>query len=165
MFAGRGDHNVPPFLLKSVNMKFRFQFVLVLSFLALTACQQQSGDHQHDHDGHSHQSESSANQELYDEVMRIHDEVMPRMNDIYKLKTAKKTRLEMPALPEQERQQIQNDIARLDSASEGMMVWMREFDPIPDSLGEEKARAYLEAELEKVKQVKEDILEALQSTQ
>ena len=98
-------------------------------------------------------------------MMRIHDEVMPKMNDIYKLKTAKKTRLAMPGLPEQERQQIQNDIARLDSASEGMMVWMRQFDPIADSAGEEKARAYLQAQLEKVKQVREDILEALQSTQ
>ncbi|HEU5145125.1 MAG TPA: hypothetical protein VFT90_00350 [Chryseosolibacter sp.] len=139
--------------------KHHLLFIVFLVFS--TACKQKSSDEHQHHDNH----QSSANQELYDEVMSIHDEVMPKMNDIYKLKTAKQTRLEMPGLPEQERQQIQNDIARLDSASEGMMIWMREFDPIPDSAGEAKARAYLEAELEKVKKVRENILEALQSTQ
>lgn len=142
-------------------MKFRFHLLFALSIVIASACQQQSRDQHQDHD---HGGEAGVNQELYDEVMRIHDEVMPKMNDIYKLKTAKKTRLEMPGLPEQERQQIQNDIARLDSANEGMMVWMRQFDP-PDSVSEEQARTYLQAELEKVKQVREDILEALQSTQ
>jgi hypothetical protein len=39
---------------------------------------------------------------------------------------------------------------------------MRAFDPLPDSLGEEKAREYLETEMEKVKQVRENILEALE---
>lgn len=141
-------------------MTFKRLLPFILSFFIASACQQQSGDQ---HQDHTHHGEAGANQELYDEVMRIHDEVMPKLDDIYKLKTAKKTRLEMPGLPEQERQQIQNDIARLDSANEGMMVWMREFDPIPDSVGEDKARAYLESELEKVKQVREDILEALQS--
>lgn len=141
-------------------MTFKRLLPFILSFFIAIACQQQSGDQ---HQDHNHHGEAGANQELYDEVMRIHDEVMPKLDDIYKLKTAKKTRLEMPGLPEQERQQIQNDIARLDSANEGMMVWMREFDPIPDSVGEDKARAYLESELEKVKQVREDILEALQS--
>lgn len=141
-------------------MKITFN-LLLLSFLFLSACQQ-SGEQQQDQ---GRQGEPSANQELYDEVMRVHDEVMPKMNDLHKRKTALKTRLEMPALPQQEKQEIQNEIARLDSASEGMMVWMRQFDPLPDSAGEEKARAYLEAELAKVKQVRADILEALQSAQ
>lgn len=136
-------------------MKFAFHLLLISCFAIVMACQKQSHDEDHAN------TEVSANQELYDEVMRIHDEVMPKMDDIYKLKTAKKTRLAMPGLPEQERQKIQNDIARLDSASEGMMVWMREFDPIPDSAGEDKARAYLQEELRKVKEVREDILEAL----
>ena len=142
-------------------MTSRHHLLLDLFLVFVTACQRKSGDEHQHHDDHH----SSANQDLYDEVMRIHDEVMPKMNDLYKLKTAKKTRLEMPGLPEQERQEIQNDIARLDSASEGMMVWMREFNPIPDSVGEEKARDYLQAELQKVKKVKEDMLEALQATQ
>ena len=42
-----------------------------------------------------------------------------------------------------------------------MMVWMRNFNPIPDSLGEEKARAYLEDQQEKIKKVKEEMLKAI----
>lgn len=139
-------------------MKISSTLLLILSLFFIASCQQ-SGDQQ---DGHA-EKQPGANQELYDEVMSIHDEVMPKMNDLHKKKTALRTRLEMPGLPEQEKQEIENEISRLDSASEGMMVWMRQFDPLPDSAGEDKARAYLEAELKKVKQVREDILEALQS--
>jgi hypothetical protein len=45
-----------------------------------------------------------------------------------------------------------------------MMIWMRQFNPIPDSLGEEKAREYLEDEMTKVKKVREDILQALEQS-
>jgi hypothetical protein len=83
---------------------------------------------------------------------------------IYKARTALKTRMELPGLPENERLEIGNNLARLDSASEGMMVWMRQFDPLPDSAGEEKARTYLESELEKIKRVREDIVAALKTS-
>ena len=57
----------------------------------LTSCGQKSDDHNHDH----HKSEEqSANQGLYDEVMKVHDEVMPKMDDIYKLKEQLKKQLE-----------------------------------------------------------------------
>ena len=43
-----------------------------------------------------------------------------------------------------------------------MMVWMRAFNAPPDSLGEEKAREYLEGQMEKVQKVKTDILESIE---
>jgi hypothetical protein len=44
------------------------------------------------------------------------------------------------------------------------MDWMHNFKPPVDSIvGEEKAREYLENEMEKVKKLKEDISEALES--
>jgi hypothetical protein len=133
---------------------------VAIFLLCIVACQKKSedGDRQVD------SIENSPNQELYDEVMRIHDEVMPKMNDLYKARTALKTRMELPGLPENERLEIGNNLARLDSASEGMMVWMRQFDPLPDSAGEEKARTYLESELEKIKRVREDIVAALKTS-
>jgi len=102
------------------------------------------------------------NQALYDEVMKVHDEVMPKMDDIYKLKQElKKQMADSAALAVEKRKMIEGNIMRLDSASENMMVWMRNFNPIPDSLGEEKARAYLEDQKEKIKKVKEEMLEAI----
>lgn len=106
------------------------------------------------------------NQELYDQVMEVHDEVMPKMNDLYKAKVELNNRLSDSArITSGERESIRQKIAHLDSASESMMVWMRQFNPVPDSVGKEKAKAYLEAELVKVRHVKEDIQRALKDAQ
>jgi hypothetical protein len=102
------------------------------------------------------------NQALYDEVMKVHDEVMPKMNDVYKLKEElKKEIADAPKMVEEKRKAIESAILQLDAASEGMMDWMRNFNPLPDSLGEENARKYLEDQKGKVNKVKEDMLEAI----
>jgi len=143
-------------------MKTQLKYTLALLVLLAWGCGQKSHDHEQGHD-HEHAEEGGPNQALYDEVMKVHDEVMPKMNDIYKLKQdLKKILDESKDLTEDKKKEIEATIANLDSASNGMMVWMRQFNPLPDSLGEEKAREYLENEMEKVKKVKEDILEAME---
>ena len=103
------------------------------------------------------------NQTLYDEVMKVHDEVMPKMDNIYQLKQElKKQMADSSNLKVEKRKTIEAAILRLDSASESMMVWMRNFNPLPDSLGEEKARAYLEDQQEKINKVKKEMLEAIE---
>lgn len=135
--------------------------LILASFIIAAGCQQKSGE-THDHET-SEGVENSDNQALYDEVMQIHNEVMPKMDDLYKAKVALKTRIaNTPNMAESDKKEINDKIALLDSASEGMMVWMRQFNPLPDSLGEEKAKEYLENELKKVNEVKEDILQTLQ---
>ena len=105
----------------------------------------------------------SGNQVLYDEVMKVHDEVMPKMNDIYKLKEElKKDIANAPDLVEKKRKEIESAIVQLDAASESMMDWMRNFNPLPDSLGEENARRYLEEQKVKVDKVKEEMLQAIE---
>lgn len=136
-------------------MKPQALLLLIMVFIAGCTTKKNNGEHSHDeHD--------SANQALYDEVMKVHDEVMPKMNDIYKLKEQlKKEIANAPGLVEGKRKEIESAIRQLDSASEGMMVWMRNFNPLPDSLGEEKARKYLEEQKAKVNKVKEDMLQAI----
>jgi regulator of replication initiation timing len=135
--------------------------LLMVSF----GCQQKSAD---EHEGHDAEAgdvvEASGNQELYNEVMKIHDEVMPKMEDIHRLKQTLKEKIEKtPNLSKAERIELDAITAKLDSANESMMTWMHEFSPLPDSLGEEKARAYLEGEIERVKKVRANILEALEA--
>lgn len=139
-------------------MRNRLLF-FVVACIAIS-CGQRTENHQHENI--SDPLETEGNQALYDEVMRIHDEVMPRMNEIFRKKEELKNKIAgTPGMADSERQVIEDDIARLDSAHNGMMVWMREFNPLPDSLGEEKAREYLENEMEKIKKVREDINEVL----
>jgi hypothetical protein len=116
---------------------------------------------------HDHASEAVAeegsNEALNNEVMKIHDEAMMKMNDIYTLKQTLNSKLaDSMKLDAAKKEAIKGTIAKLDSASDGMMVWMRAFNPIPDSLGKERAREYLETEMEKVKRVRENIQEALE---
>jgi hypothetical protein len=106
--------------------------------------------------------ETSPNEALYNEVMKVHDEVMPKMNDIYKYQQQLKEKLQSPNISAKDKKEINDILSKLDSAGNGMMVWMRQFNPIPDSAGEEKARIYLEGEMEKVKRVREDIVQALE---
>src|SRR5687768_5273122 len=139
--------------------------VLFLSVLALaSACKKSESTHAN---GHSeHQESEGGNQKLYEEVMAVHDEVMPKMNDIYKLKEGLKKQIaDTPDMAAAKKQEMESVIIQLDSASESMMVWMRNFNPIPDSLGVEKARQYLEEQKAAVEEVKEDMLDAIEEAE
>lgn len=132
-------------------------FLALVLLVLLVGCNTKTDNGEHSHNGHE-----SANQALYDEVMKVHDEVMPRMNDIYKLKEdLKKDIADAPAMVESKRKEIESAILQLDAASEAMMDWMRNFNPLPDSLGEERAREYLEEQKVKVGKVKEEMLRAI----
>lgn len=134
---------------------------LFIALLALWGCGQKSNHENHEHAAQD-SLESTGNDALYEEVMKVHDEVMPKMNDIYTLREKLKGELATQKdLAEEKKKEIGATISKLDSASESMMIWMRGFRPLPDSLGEEKAREYLETEMEKVKKVKDEIQEAL----
>jgi len=107
--------------------------------------------------------DEDANQALYDQVMDIHDEVMPKMDDLYKLKKQLQDSIaKTPAMVEEKKKQLEQAILRVDSASNSMMVWMRQFNPPTDSTSEEALREYLEAQLEMVKKMREDVMEALE---
>ena len=144
-------------------MKTSISKYLLLTTLALLwGCGHKSNSEDHDHHG-GHDAEAGGNQALYDEVMKVHDDVMPKLNDIYKLKEQLKDKIaNTPDMVAEKKQEIERTILRLDSASEGMMAWMRNFNPLPDSVGEQEAREYLENEMEKIKNVGEDVRKALE---
>jgi Mg2+ and Co2+ transporter CorA len=134
-------------------MKFQY----IISFIALfiaTACGK--GSHhegQHDHDNANN---DNPNQALYDQVMDVHDELMPQMEDLYKLKKELQEKIAAtPDMVAEKKGELDQAIATLDSADQLMMDWMHKFRPLPDSANQEKAREYLESEMEKVKKLKE----------
>ncbi len=132
---------------------------MMLSLLAFS-CKEKSNDAHGDHNGGQGEKEA-----LYQDVMRIHDEVMPKMNDIHRIKTSLKEELaNNPDMPESEKQAKQTMIARLDSAGEGMMDWMRKFNPPTDS-SEAVMKAYLENEMTRVKKVRKEILSVIEDAE
>lgn len=135
--------------------------VLLLSAILLAASCGQNTSHQN-HEAASQPVEENPNQGLYDQVMAIHDEVMPQMDDLYKMKTAISEKLKDTAnLTAGKKEALENLSLQLDQASKSMMDWMHQFKP--DNIADaEQNRAYLEDEMEKIKNVQNEVLEILE---
>jgi regulator of replication initiation timing len=142
-------------------MKISILFIIGTVGLFAVGCGGSStNSHEHDSDSDS----SSTNQALYDQIMDIHDEVMPKSQDIYDLKKLLKDKIAAtPDMVVEERQKLEQRIAKLDSVDKMMMDWMHNFSPLPDSIDQEAAREYLESEMEKIRKVKDAMLEAVAS--
>jgi uncharacterized protein YoxC len=94
---------------------------------------------------------------LYDKVMEVHDEIMPKMGDIMKYK--KQLKSKMDALAEnaevnaEKIGKLKLAIANLDNSHEEMMRWMREFDPDFEGMVSEEIIKYLDDQKTKIEQV------------
>ncbi len=140
-------------------MKILSKYLLIGLFL-MVGCGK-SGHHEH-HDEDESES-SNPNQALYDQVMDIHNEVMPRSDEIYQLKKEIKDKIANTTnLQPDKKKQLELVIAELDSADRSMMDWMHKFKPLPDSANQELAREYLENEMERIKNVRELINGSMQ---
>ena len=136
--------------------------IAFLLMLMLAACSGNKGEH-HGHESENDTVTDNPNQALYNEVMDIHDEVMPKMEDIYELKRDLQDKLDSASnMAAEEKLKLEQRIAHLDSVGNLMMDWMHKFDPLPDSSDQEEAREYLESEMEKIKKVKDAMLEAIE---
>lgn len=135
---------------------------LICTFLcgvALLACSRQ-GDRPNWRTG----DDSEANKALYNEAMRIHDAVMPRMDEVYRLKTSLKARLDtLKDLTDADKAGLIDAMAQLDSADQTMRRWMRDFEIPADSVDSETVRAYMELQIERVKEVQSAITESIEA--
>lgn len=141
------------------------QLLSLLVILSMMSCSK-SSDHSDMNHGGEQTQEEGPNQALYNQMMDVHDEVMPKMDDIMKLKrTLQEQIANTPEMVVERKQELERVISNLDSASNSMMSWMHrihEFDPLADSVDQEKAREYLEIEMEEIRKVKELINESIE---
>ena len=102
-------------------------------------------------------------QTLKDEVIAIHDEVMPKMGELRKTRMALEALADSVIVSDSVRAQslsaFASDIA---AANEGMMQWMRNFEPEFEGTNEE-IKAYLEEQKIAVTKVKDDMNASLAS--
>jgi len=89
---------------------------------------------------------------LHDEIIKVHDEVMPLITDMHKNEMALKEFLNTESnISDSFQNRIKTSIANLANTSEAMMEWMHQFSNPPD--GEEaKSKKYLD--LQKIKILK-----------
>jgi hypothetical protein len=107
------------------------------------------------------------NDELRREVIEIHDEVMPLMGNLKSLKTKvleKSSLISQSTSPDPDKIQNLNQLAtELDSAFEGMFVWMRQFKSDYEGMSSDEINRYLLEQKEKVEKVNIDIKNAIAS--
>ncbi|HTH55313.1 MAG TPA: hypothetical protein VL728_04665 [Cyclobacteriaceae bacterium] len=133
--------------------------ILFLGLIITVSCNRaQKGEH-----AKENAPSGNPNQALYDQVMDVHDEVMPKTDEIYKLKKDLQDKIaKSPDMMADKKKELDRIIHELDSADHSMMDWMHKFNPLPDSANQEKAREYLENEMEKIKKVRELINGSIQ---
>jgi hypothetical protein len=143
-------------------MRYTLITVAIVAHVLSAGCGTPAGTDSHDHANAP--TSGQVQGELFDEVMRLHDEGMEKMDDIYTLKRKLTQKIaDSPEMVEEERQELESKISQLDSASRAMMAWMREFRPEEkDTLDAEGYRDYLESELQKVQKVRDDIFAAVE---
>jgi hypothetical protein len=139
-------------------MKHRGQIILIVLLILATAC---GKSHTHEQ-GHEHVTGDSTNTALNEKVMGIHDEVMPKMQDLYNLKIKlQDTLAHSKSMAAEKKAEIQALILALDSTSTAMMDWMHHFNP-EVSKDQEKTREYLETQIEAINRIKEQTAEVIE---
>jgi hypothetical protein len=147
--------NHEPSPIEMVRVALRSTVILFLLFFA-GSCQKKEANER------EAPAETEKVASLRKQVMTVHDEAMPLMTDIYQLKNKLKERLQDHSLSTERRKEFDQIIAVLDSADQGMRVWMREFSDVKTTdVPEEEAMSSLRKELEKITAVKKMMVESV----
>ncbi len=106
------------------------------------------------------------NQKLRDEVIAIHDEVMPLMGKLKSLEKDANSLIEEIEAAETVDSVRITDLKALaydlNQAYDGMFVWMRQYETEDGELSDEEVKSYLDDQMVKVTKVNEDITAALE---
>ena len=92
---------------------------------------------------------------LHNEVMEIHDLIMPRMSEIHELKGELRASLS----PDTDSTQVYNLLTQLNKADDAMMGWMSDFHAPLEASNFEKSKEFYQEEKTKILRVK-SIMEA-----
>lgn len=132
-------------------------FILCLSLFSLTYCGTDQAA-----------TQQAEQQKLWDEVMAIHDEVMPKIGNINKaVKEFKDVRENNSEGFEKYRERILMQLQKLERAEEGMFSWMNQLKQLPElreKMEHEAIVTHLTKEKEAIIKVRDDMLGSLESS-
>jgi hypothetical protein len=94
-------------------------------------------------------------EKLKTETIAIHDEVMPKMDDIMKLK--KSLKAEQDSVSTEKSTDIQQLIISLENSDRAMMNWMRNYDPQMEGMSDEEKIEYLKKQKASIHEVSEQM--------
>ncbi len=138
--------------------------IVLLAGLSFTAC---GGGNQGSHSEDPVAGQHAAEEQKWDEVMVVHDEVMPKMSEINRISRALRQRLdEENSIPSDLRQQAEQAVQQLTVAEEAMWEWMnniRQLDALRESKNHEEIIQYLDDEQARISKVRDAMLSSIES--
>ena len=103
------------------------------------------------------EKKKEAKDELYDKIMAVHDEVMPKMGDIMKLKKQLQEKIDELSseteIDSAKIDELEQAIADLENSHEEMMGWMRQFNNDFEGMVNEEIMKYLDGQMDKIEKV------------
>ena len=147
-----------------------FLFFLSLA-LIITGCQQKNTSTESEDlvENKELPVEERANKVLHDEIIGVHDEVMPKMDVIMGIKGELLARLDslrdIESAPAEVIEKIEAEISALENANESMMSWMRNWQPPADSIPQDDKLKFYEEQKVAIEQVKEEMLQSIENGQ
>lgn len=103
---------------------------------------------------------------MHDEIMDIHDEVMPKMDLLMRLKGELNEKLdsvrELSVIPEQAVEVLESNISSLENADQSMMNWMRQWNPPSDSVSHAEVMEYFKDQQVAVKEMRDIMLNSIE---
>jgi hypothetical protein len=114
-------------------------------------------------------SKEKLEKDLYDEVIGIHDEVMPKMSTILSLEGQLSERMqELDSKNENFQEEIEiykDQISKLQIADEAMMQWMRNFQVEQEGWSHDSVMSYMEKEKKSISLVRNQMLEVIENSE
>ena len=131
--------------------KFLFPFLTIIIYIS--GCSNGTSDQ-------DCSTDECLKKQAYDNVIAVHDEVMPKMSHVSELKGQIEQRMNATSdsLAIATWQELMVD---LDVADEAMWVWMRQFNSDLEEIAIDEAMAYLKTEQQKIDDVARKINQAI----
>lgn len=138
-------------------MNYFLKVALALLLVSSVACTNQSAPAENDLS-----AEEQLEKKRWDEVMVIHDEVMPKMGDIAKAQKALRTLAGEPV-----DSTILQQLTELEIAEEAMWTWMHELKPASEreAMAHEAYLKYLDEEEKKISEVRDMMLTSIRNAE
>lgn len=118
-------------------------------------------------------TEEKAENKRVEEVMKVHDDVMPKMANISRVRRQLKDYLENnPELDAEVVENINASVKNLDEADEGMMTWMADWADAQGELQKYKAAkdhkavmSFLDIQMTGISKVRDDMLNSIEESE
>ncbi len=147
-------------------MKIQWTTTAFLAVMLIFSCGNQPKDNTQDEPYTSEELEVQDG--LWDQVMALHDEVMPEMSTINQLTQDLTPYLESDELDKPMAEKVNNAIKLLEAGEESMFTWMNELQQLGalrNGKTHEEIVNYLNGELSKMQTVKEKMTSSISSGQ